>query len=187
MSTFPNQSQIVYNRYANDDYDPTILDTHNIKFENGFQLEIIDTSGSGGESYDCLADQDICEADAVLLFYSITSDSSFRKISDYYARVQSLACDPVVMLIGTKCDDKREVPLEKGRCLARKMGVYFREVSAKNGKNAERVLSDLKRLLFWRRPCPMLRVGRVSVAIRRFVRSYIRTLVQFGYTGERFS
>ena len=184
MSTFFNWSQIVYNRYVDDDYDPTILDTYNI-VKDGFQLEIIDTSGSGPESYNCLADQDICKAEAVLLFYSIASDSSFRKISDYYARVQSLARDPVVMLIGTKCDvDKREVPLEKGKCLAREMGVYFQEVSAKKGKNTERVLSDLKRLLFGRRPCPMLQVGRVSGVIRRLVRSYTRTLVQFGYTGR---
>lgn len=62
------------------------------------------------------------------------------------------------MLIGTKCDvDEREVPLEKGRRLAREMGVYFQEVSAKKGKNTERVLSDLKRLLFWRRSCPRYR------------------------------
>jgi Ras family len=154
MSTFPNWSQIVYNDYVHGNYDPTILDTYNIEFpefENGSQLEIIDTSGSGQEPYDCLADQDICKAEAVLLFYSVASDSSFRKIPDYYARVQSLARDPVVMLIGTKCDvDKRDVPLEKGRRLAREMGVYFQEVSAKKGKNTERVLLDLKCLLFWR-------------------------------------
>src|SRR5271168_845010 len=150
MSTSSNWSQIVYNRYVNDDYDPTISDTYNI-VKNGFRLEIIDTSGSGQESYDCLADQDICKAEVVLLFYSIASDSSFRKISDYYARVQSLARDPVVMLIGTKCDvDEREVSLEKGRRLAREMGVYFQEVSAKEGKNTERVLLDLKCLLFLR-------------------------------------
>src|SRR5271163_2640691 len=107
MSTFPNWPQIVYNDYVHGNYDLTILDTHNIEFpefKNGCQLEIIDTSGSGQEPYDCLADQDICKAEAVLLFYSIASDSSFRKIPDYYARVQSLARDPVVMLIGTKCD-----------------------------------------------------------------------------------
>ena len=153
MSTFFNWSQIVYNRYVDDDYDPTILDTYDIGSPE-FRLEIVDTSGSGQEPYDCLADQNIRQAEAVLLFYSIASDSSFRKISDYYARVQSLARDPVVMLIGTKCDvDEREVPLEKGRRLAREMGVYFQEVSAKKGKNTERVLLDLKRLLFWRRPC----------------------------------
>jgi small GTP-binding protein len=151
MSAFPNWPQIVHNEYVDDNYDPTILDTYDIEFpefQNGSQLEIIDTSGSGSESYDLLADQYICEADAVLLFYSIASDSSFRKISNYYARVQSLARNPAVMLIGTKCDiDKREVPSEKGRRLARKMGVYFQEISAKKGTNTERVFSDLKRLL----------------------------------------
>lgn len=157
MSTFSNWSQIVHNDYISGNYDPTILDTYNIEFKNGPQLEIIDTSGSGQESYDCLADQDICKAEAVLLFYSIASDSSFRKIPDYYARVQSLARDPVVMLIGTKCDvNERDVPLEKGRRLAREMGVYFEEVSAKKGKNTERVLLDLKRLLFWRRAAKAL-------------------------------
>jgi hypothetical protein len=55
MSTFPNWSQIVYNDYVNNNYNPTISDTYNI-VKNGFQLEIIDTSGSGQESYDCLAD-----------------------------------------------------------------------------------------------------------------------------------
>jgi GTPase SAR1 family protein len=158
MSAFPNWPQIARNEYVDDDYDPTILDIYNIEFpesKNGSQLEIIDTSGSGQESYDCLADQDICKAEAVLLFFSVASDSSFRKIPDYYARVQSLARDPVVMLIGTKCDvDERDVPLEKGMCLARQMGVYFREVSAKKGKNTKDVLLDLKRLLLWRRLCP---------------------------------
>jgi GTPase SAR1 family protein len=152
MSAFPNWPQIVHNEYVGDSYDPTILDTYDIEFpefQNGSQLEIIDTSGSGPESYDLLADQYICEAEAVLLFYSIASDSSFRKISDYYARVQSLARNPAVMLIGTKCDvDKREVSLEEGRRLAREMDVYFQEVSAKEGKNTEKVLSDLKLLLF---------------------------------------
>ena len=131
------------------------MDTYDIESPE-FRLEIVDTSGSGQEPYDCLADQNIRQAEAVLLFYSIASDSSFRKISDYYARVQSLTRDPVVMLIGTKCDvDEREVPSEKGRRLAREMGLYyFQEVSAKKGTNTERVLSDLKRLLFWRRPRP---------------------------------
>jgi small GTP-binding protein len=152
MCTFPNWSQIVHNEYADGNYDPTILDTYNVEFPE-FQLEIIDTSGSGQEPYDCLADQNIRKAEAVLLFYSIASYSSFCKISDYYARVQSLAREPVVMLIGTKCDvDEREVPSEMGRRLAREMGVYFQEISAKMGTNTERVLSDLKRLLFC--PCP---------------------------------
>jgi small GTP-binding protein len=158
MSAFPNWSQIVHNGYIDKNYDPTILDTYDIEFpefKNGSQLEIIDTSGSGPESYDSLADQYIREAEVVLLFYSTTSDSSFRKILDYYARVQSLARNPAVMLIGTKCDvDEREVPSEKGRRLARKMGVYFQEISAKKGTNTERVFSDLKHLLLWRHPYP---------------------------------
>ena len=59
MSAFPNSSQIVHNGYIDDSYDPIILDTYDIEFpefKNGSQLEIIDTSGSGSESYDSLAD-----------------------------------------------------------------------------------------------------------------------------------
>jgi GTPase SAR1 family protein len=176
MSAFPNWSQIVHKGYIDDNYDPTILDTYDIEFpefKNGSQLEIIDTSGSGPESYDSLADQYICEAEAVLLFYNTTSDSSFCKISDYYARVQSLARNPAVMLIGTKCDvDKREVPSEKGRRLAHKMGVYFQEISAKKGTNIERVFSDLKRLLFWRHSylrhrTPLNRWGNTLIEMTR--------------------
>jgi GTPase SAR1 family protein len=166
------------------------LDTHNIEFKNGSQLEIIDTSGSGQESYDCLADQGIRKASAVLLFYSIDSDSSFRKISDYYARVQSLALDPVVMLIGTKCDvGERQVPLEKGRRLAHEMGVYFQEVSAKKGENTERVLSDLKRLLFGRRWTSILidmtrLIWNVSSALLTGMSALEKTSAD-PFTGER--
>jgi hypothetical protein len=79
--------------------------------------------------------------------------SILSKISDYYARAQSLARNPAVILIGTKCDvDKREAPSENGRRLARRMGVYFQEISAKKGTNTERVFSDLKHLLLWRYP-----------------------------------
>jgi GTPase SAR1 family protein len=194
MSALPNWSQIVHNEYIDDDYDPTILDTYGIEFpefKNGSQLEIIDTSGSGPESYDSLADQYIRSADAVLLFYSTTSDSSFRKISDYYARVQSLARNPVVMLIGAKCDaNKREVPSEKGRRLACKMGVYFQEISAKKGINTERVFSDLKRLLVWRHHYPRHRTVAVNIRVEhRRTRASIsvRLLVWHSLISERRS
>lgn len=105
LVTSPNWAQIVHDEYADDQYDPTIEDIYNINlsdFSHGSQLEIIDTSGSGQEEYESLVDQNICDAEGILLFYSITSDSSFRKIPDYHARVRLLAANPVVMLIGTK-------------------------------------------------------------------------------------
>jgi GTPase SAR1 family protein len=149
--TSPNGPQIVHNTYLDDQYDPTIEDIHSIPLPDvgyGSQLELIDTSGSGQETYEILTDQNIREAEGIILFYSITSFSSFRMILDYHSRVRSLAADPILMLIGTKCDvDEREVSLEKGRHLASEMGAYFQEVSAKEGTNTERVHSDLKRML----------------------------------------
>lgn len=125
-------------------------------------MEILDTAGQ--EEYTALRDQWMKDGEAFLLVYSITSRSSFTRISSLHRQLMKVKGEPfssyaepppspptppVYIIVGNKCDlvSDREVSTQEGHALARELGCPFIEASAKRVINVEKAFYDLIRLL----------------------------------------
>lgn len=132
-------------------------------------LEVLDTAGQ--EEYIALRDQWIRDGEGFVLVYSITSRSSFSRISKFHQQIQlvkesahsgsptgasylspgssSSISRPPVMLVGNKSDKavERVVSSQEGLALAKQLGCDFVEASAKNCINVEKAFFDVVRQL----------------------------------------
>lgn len=130
-------------------------------------LEVLDTAGQ--EEYTALRDQWIRDGEGFVLVYSISSRSSFTRITRFHNQIQrvkeSSASSPSypgspisaasqssvvpIMLVGNKSDrvTEREVSTQEGHALARELGCDFVEASAKNCINVEKAFYDVVRQL----------------------------------------
>lgn len=130
-------------------------------------LEVLDTAGQ--EEYTALRDQWIRDGEGFVLVYSISSRSSFTRITRFHNQIQrvkestasspsypgspisaSVPAAPVpIMLVGNKSDrvTEREVSTQEGHALARELGCEFVEASAKNCINVEKAFYDVVRQL----------------------------------------
>lgn len=151
-------------------YDPTIEDSYRKQVVIDGQscmLEVLDTAGQ--EEYTALRDQWIRDGEGFVLVYSISSRSSFTRITRFHNQIQrvkeSSAASPSypgsplssvapstpvpIMLVGNKSDrvTEREVSTQEGHALARELGCEFVEASAKNCINVEKAFYDVVRQL----------------------------------------
>lgn len=131
-------------------------------------LEVLDTAGQ--EEYTALRDQWIRDGEGFVLVYSISSRSSFTRITRFHNQIQRVKestasttaypgspMSPVsappapvpIMLVGNKSDrvTEREVSTQEGHALARELGCEFVEASAKNCINVEKAFYDVVRQL----------------------------------------
>lgn len=130
-------------------------------------LEVLDTAGQ--EEYTALRDQWIRDGEGFVLVYSISSRSSFTRITRFHNQIQrvkessasspsypgspissNMPLAPVpIMLVGNKSDrvTEREVSTQEGHALARELGCEFVEASAKNYINVEKAFYDVVRQL----------------------------------------
>ncbi|KAJ7680894.1 ras protein [Mycena polygramma] len=105
---------------------------------------------AGHEEYATLRDQWVREGQGFILVYSIASRSTFERLEVFRQSVRRVkGADPILMLVGNKCDkaNEREVAKEEGEVLARQIGCEFIETSAKTAQNVERVFTSLVRAL----------------------------------------
>lgn len=162
--------QLALNHFV-ETYDPTIEDSYSKRAvidEQECMIEILDTAGQ--EEYTALRDLWIRECEAVVLVYSVTSRSSFNRITKFYKQIgrvkDSTISQPAigpattiavpipqvpvpVMLVANKADKgvEREVSTSEGFALARELHCMFVESSAKNCINVEKAFYDLVREL----------------------------------------
>ena len=130
-------------------------------------LEVLDTAGQ--EEYTALRDQWIRDGEGFVLVYSISSRSSFTRITRFHNQIlrvkESSSSSPSypgspissitpsvhvpIMLVGNKSDrvTEREVSTQEGHALARELGCEFVEASAKNCINVEKAFYDVVRQL----------------------------------------
>ncbi|XP_053904054.1 ras-related protein Rab-37 isoform X1 [Malaclemys terrapin pileata] len=102
------------------------------------KLQIWDTAGQ--ERFRSVTHAYYRDAQALLLFYDITSKMSFDNIRAWLIEIHEYAQkDVVIMLLGNKADvsSERVIRMEDGESLAREYGVPFMETSAKTGMNVE--------------------------------------------------
>eukprot|EP00731_Ephydatia_muelleri_P017334 Em0010g432a len=132
-------------------YDPTIEDSYVKQVEvDGVQcmLEILDTAGQ--DQFTAMRDLYMKNGQGFVLVYSITSQASFRDVSDIkeqVTRVKDRDNIPTV-LVGNKSDmeDERAVGREQGQNLARQWGnTTFMESSAMKVHNVSEIFYDLVR------------------------------------------
>ncbi|KAJ7440527.1 ras protein [Mycena galericulata] len=132
-------------------YDPTIEDAYRKQFVVDNRMcfvEVIDTAGQ--EEYATLRDQWVREGQGFILVYSIASRTTFDRLEVFRQSVRrAKRGDPVLILVGNKCDKayQREVSKEEGAAMARQFGCDFMETSAKTAQNVERVFTSLVRAL----------------------------------------
>ena len=93
------------------------------------------------------------KADAFVIVYDITRQSSFQALTQWLDIIDR-ETNPKkpgmkVMLIGNKADleDDREVSYDEGRQFAEKRQIGFFEISAKTGKNFEKTMDYLTKKL----------------------------------------
>ncbi|OQE41957.1 hypothetical protein PENCOP_c004G00993 [Penicillium coprophilum] len=115
----------------------------------------------GNEEYTALRDQYISDGETFILAYSITSRTSFSLIRVNYNHIQKVRegttvnattgqsrserpYNVSVILVATKNDleAQREVSVEEGQMLAKSLGCWFIETSAKNNTNVDKLFYD---------------------------------------------
>ena len=150
--------QLCLNHFV-ETYDPTIEDSYRKQVvidQQSCMLEVLDTAGQ--EEYTALRDQWIRDGEGFVLVYSITSRSSFSRITKFHNQIKQVkesmsSGSPVgpvpVMLVGNKSDKEieRAVSDQEGSALAKELGCEFVEASAKNCINVEKAFYDVVRLL----------------------------------------
>jgi Ras-related protein Rab-5C len=109
-----------------------------------FKLQIWDTAGQ--ERYRSMTPMYYRDAQAAMVVYSITDESSFSAIDSWVDSLHQNA-EPglILFLCGNKVDlaDARSVSTENGREKARRIGAHFAEVSAKTGKGVADAFAEI--------------------------------------------
>ena len=85
-------------------------------------------------------------AQGLILMYDICNRDSFEQIEAWLELVNKNSSKKLSLLLcGNKCDKEsvRQVSHEEGEQLAKKVGAFFFETSAKTGKNVEKALLSL--------------------------------------------
>jgi len=143
--------QLCLNHFI-ENYDPTIEDSyrkHAVIDDEPCLIEILDTAGQ--EEYTALRDQWIREGDGFLIVYSITQRATFERVEKFkyqISRVKDSESIPIV-LVGNKADkiQEREVALQEGAAIAKRLGCEFVETSAKTRHNLEQAYYTAVRMI----------------------------------------
>jgi len=141
--------QLIQNHFI-DEYDPTIEDSYRKQVsidQETVLLDILDTAGQ--EEYSAMRDQYMRTGMGFLLVYSITSQSSFDEISQFYDQIKRVKDSDNVpcVLVGNKADLEadRVVPRSEGEAKAKSFNCPFLETSAKTRVNVEEAFYELVR------------------------------------------
>lgn len=111
------------------------------------KLQIWDTAGQ--ERFRSVTHAYYRDAQALLLLYDVTNQSSFDNIRAWLSEIKQYAEeDVVIMLLGNKVDKaNRVITKEQGEKLAKQYEVSFMETSAKTGQNVEFAFMAVARAL----------------------------------------
>lgn len=100
------------------------------------KLNIWDTCGD--EKFRAITRQYYNDANGILLVYDVTNRQSFDDIILWEKEIKNNAPEnAVLILVGNKTDNKskRVITNQEGKKIADELGIFFIEVSAKNGDN----------------------------------------------------
>lgn len=113
--------------------------------DNQLKLQIWDTGGS--ERYRAMAPMYFQSAQAAIIVYDITVNSTFQDVEQWIKDLKEKGpANITIALAGNKCDlaDKRKVKTEEALRFAAKNGIkIFKETSALNGTNVNEIFGDV--------------------------------------------
>lgn len=125
---------------SNSTYNANFIEKHIIINDFNIILELWDTAGQ--EEYRSVTKNFVKNSKIILLVYDITSLKSFQSLPYWYDFITKEIDDKVLLgLAGNKTDlifeddYEEEVPTEKGKEYAEKIGAIFSLISAKESKN----------------------------------------------------
>eukprot|EP01089_Gocevia_fonbrunei_P016608 TRINITY_DN5195_c0_g1_i1.p1 TRINITY_DN5195_c0_g1~~TRINITY_DN5195_c0_g1_i1.p1 ORF type:complete len:222 (+),score=54.98 TRINITY_DN5195_c0_g1_i1:59-667(+) len=106
------------------------------------KFEIWDTAGQ--ERFNSLAPMYYRGAQAALVVYDITNDSSFARAKAWIRELEGQG-KMIIALVGNKCDLEtgRRVSIEEGQSYAEEKGLLFRETSAKTALNVAEIFESI--------------------------------------------
>ena len=130
-------------------YDPTIEDSYRkqvVLDGRTCMLEILDTAGT--EQFTSMRDLYIKNGQGFILVYSITSQSSFNEVSEFWEQLRRVKGDESIplLLVGNKSDleEQRVVGQDQGRKLAASFNnCSFMETSARDKESVNDMFSDI--------------------------------------------
>ena len=144
-------------RYVNNVYELHTVASTGIDFRNKIievegrraKIQIWDTAGQ--ERFHSITTNFFRSAQGIVVFYDVTNQASFEKISFWMDCIKLNAPKSVkVMLCGNKCDmgDRRKVNTRSGQSIAKEYGVPFYETSAGTGLNVDEVFDAIVKQIF---------------------------------------
>eukprot|EP00943_MAST-04B_sp_MAST-4B-sp1_P008694 g8694.t1 len=143
-------------RFADDSFSPELLSTVGIDYkiktleiqDKRVKMEIWDTAGQ--ERFRTITTAYYRGATGIMLVYDVTSEKSFKQISEWLKLIDKHASENVVkILVANKCDvssDKRVVSRERVHAQAKEFGIKCMETSALSGLNVEEVFFEMGKL-----------------------------------------
>ncbi|KAJ8062734.1 hypothetical protein OCU04_007998 [Sclerotinia nivalis] len=132
-------------------YDPTLDDSFRTIVTVDSEQYIVDIANLDNELCVISREQQIRDADGIILVYSICSPKSFSVLESLWTSVKLVKAQEkkglYVDIVGTMSDlwEKRSVKTEDGKALAQRLNCGFSECSAKEGENCKVVIEDLVR------------------------------------------
>ncbi|XP_030643185.1 ras-related protein Rab-15-like [Chanos chanos] len=143
-------------RFTENEFQPTHISTIGVDFRmktleiNGIKVRIQIWDTAGQERYQTIAKQYYRRAQGIVFVYDITNVQSFQHIAKWASDVDEYAPDQVQkILVGNKCDEeqRRRVPTEEGKKLAKAYGMDFFETSACTSYNIQESFTQLTKLV----------------------------------------
>jgi len=139
-------------RYADDDFNETLLPTIGIDFKiktvellgKRVKLQIWDTAGQ--ERFRTITQAYYRGAMGILLIYDVTNTKSWSNVRNWVRNIEGNAPQTVnKILVGNKCDlaNQRQVSTQQGQQLAREYDIQFFETSARTNSNVHEAFLTL--------------------------------------------
>ena len=148
----------ILERLSKDNFKEQVISTvgcdltiYYIKYkEKKYELAFHDTSGQ--EKFRALTKNFLRNKDGVLFVYDISDRESFKDVDFWYNSYKEENKKIVGLLIGNKCDQKREVEEEEAEIYAKKHGLKYFETSAKLDKKIKKAIACLLELMIKSNP-----------------------------------
>ena len=111
--------------------------------EKEYKFKIFDTAGQ--ERFKSISYSTIQLADGFLMVFAVNNRKSFQKINEWFTNISEHVDlkEKVIFIVGNKIDLVRQVEKEEGEEFANKMGIKYKETSAKTGEGTEEVFQDI--------------------------------------------
>lgn len=120
-------------------YDMTIgVDIHTAERKIGDKkARLVLWDMAGQEQFDCVRPSFYYGSHVALIVFSVENRGSFYDVNNWIRELRDHCPNAPFVLVGNKCDLKREVSVEEAKDLAKKWNAPYIETSASNGQNID--------------------------------------------------